>query len=156
MHNKPAQREKQALSNHLYHHTHPTELKVSNTDRFLLLLSGIVIIIAAIFLQNYFTLFAGFYLGFLSYTFMHVILHRKWAKILFPRLLQNHILHHCKFSNKCFGITVIWWDKLFDTAAPQNFQISEKVISYYFGEPQEKKEKEIHEKLKISLQLYNN
>lgn len=156
MHNKPTQREKQALSNHLYHHTHPTELKVSNTDRFLLLLSGIVIIIAAIFLQNYFTLFAGFYLGFLSYTFMHVILHRKWAKILFPRLLQNHILHHCKFSNKCFGITVIWWDKLFDTAAPKNFQVSEKVISYYFGDSLEKKEKEIHEKLKTSLQLYNN
>ena len=66
MHNKPVQREKPAISNHLYHHTHPTELKVGNTDRFLLLLSGILIIIVAIFLQNYFTLFAGFYLGFLS------------------------------------------------------------------------------------------
>jgi Fatty acid hydroxylase superfamily len=156
MHNKPAQKEKTTFNNHLYHHTHPTELKVSNTDRFLLLLSGILILIVAFFLQNYFTLFAGFYLGFLSYTFMHVILHRKWAKILFPQLLQNHILHHCKFTNKCFGVTVIWWDKFFATAAPRNFQISEKVISYYFGEHPGKNEKEIHEKLKPSLQLYNN
>jgi sterol desaturase/sphingolipid hydroxylase (fatty acid hydroxylase superfamily) len=139
MHNKPAQREKPAISNHLYHHTHPTELKVGNTDRFLLLLSGILIIIVAIFLQNYFTLFAGFYLGFLSYTFMHVILHRKWVNTPFPRLLQNHILHHCKFTNKCFGVTVIWWDIIFGTKAPRNYQISEKVISYYFGDPPEKK-----------------
>jgi len=156
MHNKPAQREKTTLSNHLYHHTHPTELKVSNTDRFLLLLSGILIIIVAIFLQNYFTLFTGFYLGFLSYTFMHVILHRKWAKLLFPRQLQNHILHHCKFTNKCFGVTVIWWDMVFATTAPRNYQISEKVISYYFGDPAEKKEIEMHETLKIRQNLYNN
>lgn len=156
MHNKVAKREKPAFSNHLYHHTHPTELKVGDTERFLLLLTGILILVTSFYLHNYFTLFTGFYFGFLSYTFMHVILHRKWAKILFPQLLQNHILHHCKFTNKCFGVTVIWWDKLFATAAPRNFQISEKVISYYFGEPPENKEKEIHEKLKTSLQLFNN
>ena len=87
---------------------------------------------------------------------MHVILHRKWAKTLFPRLLQNHILHHCKFTNKCFGVTVIWWDIIFATKAPRNYQISEKVISYYFGDPAEKKEIEMHETLKIRQNLYNN
>lgn len=156
MHNKSTQREKPALSNHQYHHTHPTELKVTNSHRFLLLVTGILIIISAIYLHNYFILFAGFYLGFLSYTFMHVILHRKWAKILFPRLLQNHILHHCKFTNKCFGVTVTWWDKIFGTSAPRSYQISEKIISYYFGESMEKREEKIYEKLKISPQVFNN
>ncbi len=156
MHNKPANREKQAFSNHLHHHTHPTELKVSNSERILLLVTGILILIIGIYFHNYFILFAGFYWGFLSYTFMHVILHRKWAKTLFPGLLQNHILHHCKFTNRCFGVTVTWWDKIFATAAPSRYQISEKVISYYFGETEEKTEKEIHESLKISQNLYHN
>jgi hypothetical protein len=156
MHNKTAQKEKPALGGHMYHHTHPTELKISNSDRFLLLSIGLVILIIAFYLFNYFIIFAGFYWGFLSYTFMHVMLHRKWAKNFFPGLLQNHILHHCKFSNKCFGVTVTFWDKIFATSAPRSYQISEKVISYYFGETAEKKETEKHENLKINLQLNNN
>jgi len=156
MHNKQAQRQKRDFGNHVYHHTHPTELKVSNLHRFLLLVTGMLLLIASFYLNNYFILFAGFYFGFLNYIFMHVILHRKWAKTLFPRLLQNHILHHCKFTNKCFGVTVIWWDMVFATTAPRNYQISEKVISYYFGDPPEKKEIEMHETLKIRQNLYNN
>ena len=127
-------KKRSSISNHLYHHTHPTELKVTDKDRFLLLISGVIIISFALLFHNYFTLFAGSYMGFLSYTFMHVVLHREWAKIVFPRLLKNHILHHCKFTNKCFGVTVIWWDKLFATAAPRDFHISDKVIRYYLGE----------------------
>lgn len=156
MHNKTARGEKYVSSNHHYHHTHPTELKISNSDRFILLAIGIFILIIAFYLHNYSIIFAGLYSGFLSYLFMHVILHRKWAKILFPRLLQNHILHHCKFTNKCFGVTVTWWDKIFRTSAPRSYQISEKVISYYFGDTAEKKEKEMHEILKIKQTLNYN
>jgi sterol desaturase/sphingolipid hydroxylase (fatty acid hydroxylase superfamily) len=156
MHNKSAQKKKSTEGSHLYHHTHPTELKVTNTDRFLFLLTGILIIILAIILQNYFTLFAGLYVGFLSYTFMHVMLHRKWVKTFFPRLLQNHILHHCKFTNKCFGVTTIWWDRLFATSAPQNYQISEKVISYYFGDHQENNELKLHKKLRTDFLRMQN
>jgi len=156
MHNKSAQKKKSTEGSHLYHHTHPTELKVSDTDRFLLLVGGILIFTTGFYLQNYFVLFVGFYFGVLSYAFMHLILHRKWAKILFPSLLQHHILHHCKFTNKCFGVTVTWWDKIFSTSAPRSYQISEKVISYYFGETAEKKEKEKYEMLKIKQTLYHN
>lgn len=156
MHNKTAQKEKPTLGRHMYHHTHPTEIKITNSDRLFLLAIGILTIFIAFYLHNYFILFAGFYSGFVSYTFMHVILHRKWSKNLFPGLLQNHILHHCKFSNKCFGVTVTWWDKIFETSAPRSYQISEKVISYYFGDTAEKKETEKHENLKINLQLNNN
>jgi sterol desaturase/sphingolipid hydroxylase (fatty acid hydroxylase superfamily) len=143
-------------SNHQYHYTHPTEIKITDTHRLFLLLPGIMIMIISIRLQNYFIIFGGLYAGFLTYLFMHGVLHRKWSAMLFPRLLQNHILHHCRFPNKCFGITVTWWDTLFGTAAPNKFKISEKVMSYYFGGLQEKKENEIHEKLKISQNFYNN
>lgn len=156
MHYRPDVGKPRNHSNHLYHHTHPTEIKITDGHRLFLLLPGIMTMIISIYLQNYFTIFAGLYAGFLSYLFMHVMLHRKWSAVLFPRLLQNHILHHCRFPNRCFGITVTWWDSLFGTTAPNKFNISGKVKSYYFGEPGEKKEKEIHEMLKISQNFYNN
>jgi hypothetical protein len=156
MHNKHSGQDKPKIGNHMYHHTHPTELKISDANRFIFLAIGLLVIITGIYVHNYFIIFAGLYWGFLSYAFMHVILHKKWAKYFFPGLLQNHILHHCKFSNKCFGVTVTFWDKIFATSAPRSYQISEKVISYYFGETAEKKETEKHENLKINLQLNNN
>lgn len=156
MHYRPAAGKPRDQSNHQYHHAHPTEIKITDTHRLFLLLPGIMILLISIYLQNYFIVFAGLYAGFLTYLFMHVVLHRKWSAMLFPRLLQNHMLHHCRFPNKCFGITVTWWDTLFGTAAPVKFIISEKIKRYYFKETQEKKGKEMHEILKINQNLCNN
>jgi sterol desaturase/sphingolipid hydroxylase (fatty acid hydroxylase superfamily) len=134
MHNRPETGKTRKITNHQYHHTHPTELKVKDAHRIMLIIPGMLIMLYAMLRLNYFTIFAGFYAGFLSYQFMHVILHRKWAHAVFPRLTQHHILHHCKFSNKCFGVTVTWWDVVFNTSAPKHYKVPEKIINYYFGE----------------------
>lgn len=60
MHNKSAQKKKSTEGSHLYHHTHPTELKVSDSDRFLLLVGGILLLTTGLYLQNYFALFCRF------------------------------------------------------------------------------------------------
>jgi sterol desaturase/sphingolipid hydroxylase (fatty acid hydroxylase superfamily) len=117
---------------------------------------GILIMLYAMLRLNYFTIFAGFYTGFMSYQFMHVILHRKWAYAVFTRLVQHHILHHCKFTNKCFGVTVTWWDIAFNTSAPKNYKVPEKIIKYYFGESQKINPPGSSEISKIKQTFYAN
>lgn len=156
MHNRPETGKPGKITNHQYHHTHPTELKIKDTHRILLLLPGILILLYALLQLNYFTIFAGFYAGFISYQFMHVILHQRWAYTVFTRLMQNHILHHCKFTNKCFGVTVTWWDVLFNTSAPKNYKVPERIINYYFGETQKNNQSETAEIIKIKDPFINN
>jgi sterol desaturase/sphingolipid hydroxylase (fatty acid hydroxylase superfamily) len=156
MHNIPETRKPRKITNHQYHHTHPNELKIKDSHRIMLLVPGILIMLYAALQLNYFTIFAGFYTGFMSYQFMHVILHRRWAYTVFTRLMQNHILHHCKFSNKCFGVTVTWWDLAFNTSAPNNYKVPEKIINHYFGETQKKNHPKSAEIYKIKQTFYNN
>lgn len=156
MHNRPETGKSGKITNHQYHHTHPTEIKITDTLRLYLLLPGFVIMIISFYLQNYFTIFTGLYAGLITYLFMHMILHRKWSARFFPRLLHNHILHHCRFPNKCFGITVTWWDIVFNTSAPKNYKVPEKIINYYFGETQKINNPKLSEIFKIKQTFYNN
>lgn len=127
--------------NHEYHHTHPTEIKITTTMRFLLLIGCAILITISALINNYFTLAAGFLCGFPVYTFIHFFLHQKNTQKFFGKMTMYHIYHHCKNPNKCFGISVTWWDELFGTIPPKKAAISPKVINFYFGE---KKSKYIH------------
>lgn len=124
------------ISNHAHHHTHPSEIKLSNANRFLFLGITLACAAAAIWLNNYFTLAAGFIWGLTFYSFMHRLLHTKVAQKIFPKLVRYHIYHHCKYPDKCFGISVTWWDDLFRTVPSDSKTISSKVIDFYFGEKQ--------------------
>ena len=42
------------------------------------------------------------------------------------------IYHHCKYPDKCFGISATWWDDILGTAPPNKGIISQKVIDFYF------------------------
>ena len=156
MHNRPETGKSRKITNHQYHHTHPTELKIKDSHRILLLIPGMLIMLYAILRLNYFTIFAGFYTGFMCYQFMHVILHQRWAYTVFTRLVQHHILHHCKFTNKCFGVTATWWDIVFNTSAPKDYKVPEKIINYYFGETQKINHATSSEINKIKQTFYNN
>ena len=118
---------------HLHHHKHPTELRITPGMRNCLLLGDVLLISMACWFDNYFTLFTGFYSGFVCYCFMHVILHKPWAGKVFPGLQQSHIHHHCKYPDRCFGICTTSWDELFNTTVPKEVKISEKVLRFYFG-----------------------
>src|SRR4030095_5919480 len=103
MHGKEEKHPGKSLERHLHHHRHPTELKITSAMRNRLLLGCILLIALSCWLNNYFTLFAGFYSGFVYYCYMHVFLHKPWAKKVFPALQTSHIHHHCKYPNRCFS-----------------------------------------------------
>jgi dihydroceramide fatty acyl 2-hydroxylase len=132
-HRKEDKHPGKSLERHMNHHRHPTELKITTRQRIKLLLANFILIVSAFLLDNYFTFFTGFYTGFVYYCFMHVFLHKPWAKKIFPLLQVSHIHHHCKYPDRCFGICLTWWDKLFNTGVPKEIKISERIIQFYFG-----------------------
>jgi sterol desaturase/sphingolipid hydroxylase (fatty acid hydroxylase superfamily) len=133
MHDKEQKHPGKSLERHMNHHRHPTEIKITNTQRTILLTGVILFVALSVWLDNYFTLFTGFYSGFVSYTFMHVILHKRWAGKVFPRLQEAHIHHHCKYPENYYGVCVTWWDRIFNTDVPQAVKISPRIREFYFG-----------------------
>jgi len=134
MHDKPHVAGEKDFANHQYHHTHPTEIKIKPVHRLLMFCGVVLLIGAAILFQNYFTFISGFATGFVGYTFMHVVLHKKWSAKLFPKLQEFHVYHHCKYPNRCFGVTTILWDVVFNTTPPPNAKISNRIRDFYFGQ----------------------
>jgi hypothetical protein len=117
---------------HIFHHHHPTGLKITGLQRLLLLIGNMVLLLLCFLYQNWILLPSGFYTGFVIYTLMHWLLHRKISAQLFPEVHQFHIHHHCKHPDKCFGVTVTWWDHLFDTIPHQQNEITERVKAFYY------------------------
>lgn len=128
---------------HIEHHKHPKEMKVNGFHRFLTFSAAVIILAIAVYLNNYFTLFAGFCLGFSFYSFLHYLLHQPWCRYIMPNLQKAHIHHHGKYPDKGFSFSVILWDWLFDTLPPKEAEITDKMRSFYFKNsnqsPQEKK-----------------
>ena len=125
--------DKNDFANHHYHHTHPTEIRVTPVHRLILCAGFLVLVLTAIRLNGYFTLVTGFFAGFTLYFFMHVLLHKSWAAKIVGTLQEYHIYHHCKYTNRCFGVTVTWWDRVFGTTPPRHAKISDRIRSFYFG-----------------------
>ena len=135
MHGKEDKHPGKSLEQHMHHHRHPTELKITAAMRNQLLLANVLLILLTIWLNNYFTLFTGFYTGFVYYCFLHVFLHKSWAKKIFPQLQVSHIHHHCKYPDRCFSTCVTWWDKLYNTSVSKEVKISDRILQFYFGNP---------------------
>lgn len=124
--------------NHKYHHSHPTEIKISRVHRCLLISGCAVLIWVSAWLNNYFTLAAGILCGFPAYAVMHFFLHQKAMQPLFKKMINYHIYHHCKYPDKCFGISVTWWDDLFGTTPKNEGMISPRIIDFYFNDSNNK------------------
>lgn len=124
--------EKHGKGLHHYHHTHPTEIKITTGQRITFVIILGALITANYFLPVYFAIFTGLYLGFVTYCYTHVLLHKKWASAIIPRLQQYHVYHHCKFPDKCFGISCYWWDVIFQTTPPKEARISSRILRFYF------------------------
>lgn len=117
---------------HILHHHHPNNLKITGIQRLLLLIGNIVLVILCTQFKNWILFPAGLYTGFVIYTLMHWLLHMKLSSLLFPELHRFHIYHHCKHPDKCFGVTVTWWDHLFDTIPHEQRDITERIKVFYY------------------------
>jgi hypothetical protein len=118
---------------HHHHHTHPTELMITNVHRIAMAFVLAALAVVAFLLNGYFTFVTGFCFGIEGYFIMHRILHLKVSQRLFKKLVRYHIYHHCKYPNTCFGISVPWWDDIFKTV-PNNPKISQRIIDFYFSD----------------------
>ena len=118
--------------NHKHHHSHPTEIRITYLHRALLLVASIALIALSIWLNNYFTLVAGFLCGFPAYTIMHYLLHQKNMQPFLRKIIQYHINHHCKHPDKCFGISVTWWDDMLGTTPAKGETVPQRIIDFYF------------------------
>jgi sterol desaturase/sphingolipid hydroxylase (fatty acid hydroxylase superfamily) len=127
------------LLNHMHHHTAPSDIRITTPHRIMMVSGSIILITVSILLDNYFTLFCGYFTGFSFFCLIHVVLHREWSKKIFPHLHQYHIYHHCKFPDKCFGVTVIWWDRLLGTAPVKKRETTQRILSFYYKQWEKRK-----------------
>jgi hypothetical protein len=135
MHRKSGGEGNKLVQGHHHHHTHPTEIKVTVWQRVLMLAVLAALSIISYYLQNYFTFFTGLCFGVAGYFTMHKIIHQPWAARVFHRLFRYHIYHHCKYPNTCFGISVPWWDDLFQSVPPDP-KVTDRIVAFYLGQPQ--------------------
>lgn len=118
---------------HQYHHTHPKEIRVTLLQRVFFFCISAASLWLSFRFNNYFSLISGFVCGITTFFVMHYLLHQKWSLKIFPRLHRFHIHHHCKYTDRCHGISVPWWDILFKTTPPEDKKITEKVTAFYYG-----------------------
>jgi sterol desaturase/sphingolipid hydroxylase (fatty acid hydroxylase superfamily) len=63
--------------------------------------------------------FPGFFSGYLMYSFVHRAIHTKKPPKNFKHLWLHHNKHHFKHSNKAFGVSNRFWDRVFGTMPPK-------------------------------------
>lgn len=117
---------------HHEHHVNPQNIKVSFFHRFITLILGIGIIGIAIKVNSSFSIFAGFFTGFLMYSFLHYLLHQPYCRFILPKIQRAHILHHTTHPNQGYSFSTILWDWLYGTLPPPSVEISEKMKKFYF------------------------
>jgi sterol desaturase/sphingolipid hydroxylase (fatty acid hydroxylase superfamily) len=117
---------------HFHHHVTGT-IFTSQVKRILYSLVAIILLGLSIFFSSYLFLFAGIITGLAFYSYMHVWLHKPWASKWIPGLQKFHMQHHFGQTEKCFGVTNTWWDRLFNTAGKADKIAGAKSIELYFG-----------------------
>lgn len=117
---------------HQHHHSHPTEIKVTVFQRAFMFFICLVLVLTGIYIHFIFFYIAGLMTGFFLFCLIHYILHQSWAGKLFPALLKFHMVHHLKQPDRCHGVSVTWWDRIFKTTPAPGSMITAKIISFYY------------------------
>ena len=131
MHEK--EKEDYRKSHHFVHHTNPGVIFTNNLKRIFYSAVALALTCFSIIYNSYLLLPAGIITGFALYNFMHLCLHKHWASNWFGRLQKFHMQHHFGQTEKCFGVTSTWWDKLFNTTARADKIAGARSIDLYFG-----------------------
>lgn len=61
----------------------------------------------------------GFMTGYLLYTHVHFSVHKRRVPGYLKTQYRHHALHHYKYPEKAFGVSVRWWDRFFGTMPPE-------------------------------------
>lgn len=81
-------------------------------------LTGVIYLISLLLTGSgtYAFIFApGFIIGYLIYVSMHYAIHAFAPPRLLKGLWRNHHLHHYKYPEKGFGVSSVFWDRVFRT-----------------------------------------
>lgn len=81
--------------NHLYHHQHPAEIRITYLKRALLVTGSLILVLISIWIHNYFTILVGFICGFTTYNLTHLLLHKKFMQKVFAKNVR-----YCKLPQK--------------------------------------------------------
>ena len=68
--------------------------------------------------------FSGFTFGYMVYDLMHYASHFhnfKWG--WFQRIKRSHLLHHYREPNSGFGLSTVFWDRVFGTTHPDSARV---------------------------------
>jgi len=113
--------EKMAYTLHGIHHEYPRD-----KERLImppvpgLLIVGLFYIVFRTALGEYVYLFMpGFMAGYLLYTHVHFSIHKRKVPSYFKTQYRHHALHHYKYPEKAFGVSVTLWDRVFGTMPPE-------------------------------------
>ena len=127
-------KEKKEYHKSLHFHHHVTGTIFTSQVKRILYSSGAIILIGlSIFFSSYLFLIAGIATGLSLYSYMHVWLHKPWASKWIGSLQKFHMQHHFGQTEKCFGVTNTWWDRIFNTAGKADKIAGAKSIELYFG-----------------------
>jgi hypothetical protein len=132
MHHKKFKQPLEGFTKHIYHHSHPRQINITRKMRVVAVGLEAAFIATAFFLDNYFTVFCGFFFGLILYFFMHYFIHQPKAFKVIPGLVKSHLIHHGKYANRCFGIITTFWDKMNNTASPKDTVISPKTLEWFY------------------------
>jgi hypothetical protein len=132
LHPKTVSRKTGTSRTHQHHHINPAQFETRPLHRVLLFIFSCVFIYIAYKLNNYFTLFSGLFWGWAAFCYIHYLLHQEWTKAILPGHHEFHIAHHCKYTDKCFGVSVMWWDIVFGTIPKKNQSTSTKLLNFYY------------------------
>lgn len=112
---------------HGVHHDYPTD-----TDRLLMppapglilasLLFGITYVVFYIlgFAHLSWAFFAGFFFGYLMYSFIHYSIHKFKPPTFLKSIWIHHHLHHHRYPDRAFGVSTLFWDRIFNSLPPEN------------------------------------
>ena len=131
-HSKTVDINNHVVKMHLHHHTHPTEIKITARQRFIIIVIDFILISSSVLISKWLMLAAGAWTGISLFFFMHYLLHQKWTVRVFPGRVNCHMIHHCKEPETCYGVSTGWWDIVFNTLPKKNRQIAERIVEFYY------------------------
>ncbi len=115
---------------HGVHHEYPNDLpRIIMPPVPAFLISALFFIIFFAIMRTYaFLFFPGFILGYLFYVGIHYSIHRFRAPKMLKHLWVNHTLHHHQYPDKGFGVSNLFWDRIFGTLPPMEKRKRSNVV----------------------------
>jgi len=111
---------------HGYHHEYPKD-----KDHLFMPIPASLVLAAVFFGVFYllmghyaFSFFPGFLLGYLAYSLVHYSIHAiPQPPKAFRAIWRHHLQHHYKYPNRAFGVSNLFWDRVFGTLPPKRKQL---------------------------------